>query len=427
MRVLWLVSMTLPQAAAACGLPGASDVSGGWLTGQLTALRAQGEPDITVCSIDTRADLPTEGEAEGIHYRTVPNAGHFAALLAACKPDLVHIWGTEYAAAAAMQQAAAAARLPVLVGIQGVMRHCAVHLCDGVPESYLRSTAMQRAIDRVVPGALLDKSQRQFNTLAQSEAAVLGAARHVTGRTGFDRAAVQALAPGARYYPCNETLRPEFYAAAPWQPHARGDAPVLFLPQGNYPLKNLHTALRAMPAILARYPGAVLRVAGWPPLEKGPLLRPVIEWMFPYQRYCKTLVRELGLQGHLEYTGPLSAAQFCAALQDADLFMLCSTSENSPNSLGEAMLLGMPCVASRVGGIPDLLAHEATGLLYGDPLDADALAAAVLALLDDPARAQALGQAARTVAQTRHAPAANAAALADIYAAVAAPVQEGRT
>ena len=39
MHILWLVRTTLPQAAAACGLAGASDVSGSWLTGQLAALR----------------------------------------------------------------------------------------------------------------------------------------------------------------------------------------------------------------------------------------------------------------------------------------------------------------------------------------------------------------------------------------------------
>ena len=39
MQVLWLVSITIPAAAAACGLP-AKEVGGGWLTGQLEALRA---------------------------------------------------------------------------------------------------------------------------------------------------------------------------------------------------------------------------------------------------------------------------------------------------------------------------------------------------------------------------------------------------
>ena len=124
-----------------------------------------------------------------------------------------------------------------------------------------------------MPGGLLDVNQARFDTLAQSEAAVLANARHVTGRTSFDRSAVQKLAPQASYYPCNETLRPEFYTPPVWHPRTFGEAPVLLLSQGNYPLKNLHTVLKALPAVLAQYPGAVLRVAGWPPLDKGPLLR----------------------------------------------------------------------------------------------------------------------------------------------------------
>ena len=87
--------------------------------------------------------------------------------------------------------------------------------------------------------------------------------------------------PAARYYPCNETLRPLFYTGALWHAREFGRAPVLFLPQGNYPLKNLHTVIRALPAVRQQFPGATLHIAGWPPLDKGPLLRPIIDRMFP--------------------------------------------------------------------------------------------------------------------------------------------------
>lgn len=410
-KILWLVSLTLPQAAAACGLEN-RQVGGGWLTGQLAALR--GLADLTVCSLDARVTAPAEGEAGGVRYLLLPDASHFEAVLARRRPDLVHIWGTEYAAAADMQRAAGKAGLPVLVGIQGVMAECARHLCDGVPERYLRSCFLQRCIDRAVPGALLDKSQRQFDALAKSEAKVLAHARHVTGRTSFDRRASAALAPRARYHPCNETLRPAFYTGTIWHPREFGSAPVLFMPQGNYPLKNLHTALQAMPAVLRRWPDAVLRVAGWPPLDKGPLLRPVIDWMFPYQRWCKRLVRQLGLEGHLQYTGPLQEAEMRQAYLDADLFLLPSSCENSPNSLGEAMLLGLPCVASGAGGIPDMIG-SGEGLLYGDAQDAAALADAVCTALGLPDGGAALGAAARRRALATHDPAANAAAMLAIY------------
>lgn len=415
MHVLWLVSMVLPQAALACGLASASDVSGGWLTGQLTALQPQEDLRLTVACVDGRQSAALHGEREGVTYHILPDARDFAPLLQALQPDLVHIWGTEYVAADAMLTAAQTNRLPVLVGIQGVMQDCAAHLCDGVPAAYRRSTPLDRLLDRAIPGALLDKMQTNFDALARSEAALLGRAHYVTGRTAFDRDAVSRLAPRARYFVCNETLRPLFYQGPLWQPRQHGRVPVLLLSQGNYPLKNLHTVLEALPAILQRWPDATLRIAGWPPLDKGPLLRPLIARLFPYQRYCHDLAVKLQLTRHIHYTGPLDAAAMRQAYLDADLFLLPSLSENSPNSLGEAMLLGAPCVASRAGGIPDMMTHGREGLVYGAPLDEKALADTVTALLDAPDGGAALGQAARARALQTHDAAANVRTLLGIY------------
>ena len=381
MHILWLVRTTLPQAAAACGLAGASDVSGSWLTGQLAALRACPDLQLTVLCVG-KADA--DGTADGVHYRVVRDTAAFAPLLQAERPDLVHIWGTEFDPAAVMADAARASGLPVLFSVQGVMRDCAAHLCDGVPEKYCRSGALWHAIDKIIPGELLDNMQTSFDALAAKEAAALADARYVTGRTAFDRAACAALAPHARYYPCNETLRPLFYTGTLWHARDFAAAPVLLLPQGNYPLKNLHTVIKALPAVLAEYGDAELRIAGWPPLDKG----------------------------------PLDAAAMRQAYLEADAFLLPSGCENSPNSLGEAMLLGLPCVASAVGGIPSMLANGTEGLLYGDALDADALARAVLQVLHSPDGGTAMGRAARARALQTHDAARNAADLLHIYESI---------
>lgn len=415
-HILWLVSITLPEAAAACGLS-AAEVGGGWLTGMLDALAPSA--DLTVCSLDARAKTVLNGSGGGANFVVLPPDAGFDSLLEEGHFDLVHIWGTEYPAAAAMQAAAKHRELPVLVGIQGVMKDCAAHLCDGVPERYLHSNALQRAIDRVVPGALLDGMQKRFDDLAQSEARLLAGASYVTGRTTFDRRAVAELAPNALYFCCNETLRPTFVQSREtWHAREFGRGPVLLMSQGNYPLKNLHTMLRALPILLKRWPDAVLRVAGWPPLEKGPLLRPVIDWMFPYQSYCKKLIHRNGLDGHVVYTGPLPAEKMRRAFLDADLFVLPSYSENSPNSLGEAMLLGLPCVAAAAGGIPDMAGGGKDAVLYGPPGDADALAEAIASVLSRPDHGAAMGSAARDQARITHDPAANAARMLEIYDAV---------
>lgn len=415
-RVLWLVSVTLPAAARALGLTGA--IGGGWVEGQLRALTATGEVRITVCTVNPAVKTARTAEADGVRYAVLPRGSRaeFAALLAAEAPDLVHLWGSEYPPAAELFALCDPAR--TLLSVQGLMGPCAEHLLDGVPEEIRGSCLAQRLIDRVVPGGLLDKQQAYFEAGAAREAALLAGLRHVSGRTEWDRAELARLAPDAVYWRCNETLRPEFTTGC-WQPRAARSAaeqggPVLFLSQGNLPLKGLHRLIEALPAVCAEWPGARLVVAGWPPLEKGPLLRPVIRWMFPYQRYCADLAARLGVAERIQYTGPLDAAGMKRQLLASDVFLLASSIENSPNSLGEAMLLGLPCVASRVGGVPSLLADGKEGLLTpaGDPA---ALAKAVLALLADPARAAALGAAARARASVTHDPARNAEAMLGIY------------
>lgn len=81
-------------------------------------------------------------------------------------------------------------------------------------------------------------------------------------------------------------------------------------------------------------------------------------------------------------------------LQAADLFVLPSLTEGLSNALLEAMAVGVPPVATAVGGAPDLITPRENGLLV-PPGDAEALQAAILSLLADPARLASMGARAR--------------------------------
>ena len=108
-----------------------------------------------------------------------------------------------------------------------------------------------------------------FDALAAKEAAALADARYVTGRTAFDRAACAALAPPRPLLPLQRDITSAVlygYAVACAGLCRRAGAAA---PQGNYPLKNLHTVIKALPAVLAEYGDAELRIAGWLPLDKG--------------------------------------------------------------------------------------------------------------------------------------------------------------
>jgi L-malate glycosyltransferase len=100
----------------------------------------------------------------------------------------------------------------------------------------------------------------------------------------------------------------------------------------------------------------------------------------------------LGLNGHLRFLGAVPDA--ATLLPSLDVFVLPSIWEGMSNALLEAMAAGTPVVATRVGGNPELITHEKTGLLV-PPGDVDALAAAILRLVREPALARSMAEAAR--------------------------------
>jgi glycosyltransferase involved in cell wall biosynthesis len=97
----------------------------------------------------------------------------------------------------------------------------------------------------------------------------------------------------------------------------------------------------------------------------------------------------------------------------ADLAVLASDNEGMPVALIEAALCGTPAVATRAGSVPEVVDHERTGLVV-EP-DADALAAAVLRLLDDPGGLTRMGVAAQQQARQRFSTEALVATTADVY------------
>jgi glycosyltransferase involved in cell wall biosynthesis len=81
-------------------------------------------------------------------------------------------------------------------------------------------------------------------------------------------------------------------------------------------------------------------------------------------------------------------------LQALDIFVLPSNWEGLPNAVLEAMAAGLPVVATRVGGVPEVVVEGQTGILV-PPRDPNALADALLTLLRDPNLRRRMGQAGR--------------------------------
>ena len=141
-------------------------------------------------------------------------------------------------------------------------------------------------------------------------------------------------------------------------------------------VKNHAMLVRAAAAVAAMGVPLEVRIAGEGE-ERGPLSQ---------------LARSLGFSDRLKLFGHVSDVS--AFLQALDVYVLSSDSEQHPNSLNEAMACGLPCIATRVGAVSELLDEGCCGAIVA-PGDEQAMIRALSDLLQDPAARVKLGVAAR--------------------------------
>lgn len=104
---------------------------------------------------------------------------------------------------------------------------------------------------------------------------------------------------------------------------------------------------------------------------------------------------DLGLADRVRFTGNVDRAGMRALFAEADVLLNASRTDNQPISILEAFASGVPVVSTAVGGIPDLVSDRRNGLLASDD-DAEALAQAILALVEEPGLASRLAAAGRS-------------------------------
>lgn len=160
-----------------------------------------------------------------------------------------------------------------------------------------------------------------------------------------------------------------------------GDRPIVGFVGQIVPRKGLSTLLRAFPAVLARCPDAWLVIVGCaPPAEGG------------YEESCRALASELGISASVRFVG--YRRDVPAWMRTFDVFALATRAEPFGKVIIEAMAAGRPVVASRVGGVPEIITSPDLGTLV-EPDAEEALSRGIIEFLTDRTRAARTGQAGR--------------------------------
>jgi glycosyltransferase involved in cell wall biosynthesis len=315
------------------------------------------------------------------------------------KPDIINIFGTEYGFGLICDKT----DVPVVIHIQGNLTvYERKWFSAGISKwDIIKNSGIN---DLFKANSILHDYKREYKNAALREQVFFRNCKYFMGRTDWDRRLTAALSSGgARYFHCEEALREDFFVKT-WQKETRGEKVFLSTIQAKT-YKGLETIL-----------------------ETAILLKRINKFPFKWQvagipaddLIVKIFERKIGKKFsdyNIVLRGRLTAAELIEAQLDADIFIHPSHIDNSPNSVCEAMLLGMPVIATFTGGTGSLLKDNEEGILLqdGDPY---AMAGAVMELANDPARAARLGKAARERALRRHNPDTIVKELIGIYSQI---------
>ena len=415
MKVLWVSLIKFPPLCTYLG----ESISAhcGWLYASANALLER-MPNLQLgVIIYSYGSEFVEHHVNGITYYMVPTKKMSKTdrrQVAKCKealrsfqPDLIHIHGTEYSLAQAVCMANEG-KVKTVANIQGLAGPYTRYADGGLslfekwtnitPLDFYRNTFLLRA-------------KKSFKQRAVCEKYVIRHISDIIGRTQWDHDHVMTINPKLHYHFMNETLRDSFYEKPIWN-FDRCKKNTVFVSNSGAPLKGAHQVLKALKIVLKSYPNTVVNFCGSIVLNMDFKTRLRFQG---YHLYLRKLVKQLGLKKHVNFVGTLSELQMKQAFLDAHVFVMPSAVENSPNSLCEAQILGVPVVASYCGGTPSLVEEGKTGYMYRYE-EIEMLAHAIMRVFEQKDFSQLSYQ--RQTALNRHDRKTNANRLVEIYSDV---------
>lgn len=300
------------------------------------------------------------------------------------KPDVIHVFGAESRLSSWLLHTES---IPTTLHIQGILTECLEHF---FPEGIKRS-------DFISAGTFFNETilrngyihlYDDFKARAEKERAYLSAVKHAMGRTDWDRNVLKKLSP-ASYSHVDEVLRPVFYKnAGIWKPCIRGKRKRLLSTISEMPYKGIDTILRTASLLKRKGIEIEWNVAGV--RENAALVR-IFEKKF---EIC-------GKENGVRFIGVQSAEELVRLMASSDMYIHPSHMENSPNSLCEAQMTGIPAIAAASGGTATIADYGKASVLFKDG-DWRSLAEIIYNLASDRSSAEKTGMYGLETAAKRH-------------------------
>ena len=271
---------------------------------------------------------------------------------------------------------------PNVVHAQGAGVHAYVALGSGYPTLITAHGIRQE--DKRYLGSLGQRLRAQYDSLV-IEKTVMRNAQHVIAISrylaGYFRSQFRS---DIQLY-----FVPNAVDSAFFELPSADDEPIILFAGRVTPLKRVSDLVAAFAKIAPHVPSAQLRIAGECGSERA------------YAASIQTLIERENLASRVHLLGSLPQARILEEFSRSSVLVLPSAQENLPMVIAQAMAAGKPIVATRVGGIPEMVQDQRTGFLFSVG-DVDGMARALLSLLNDLDLQTRMGRLGRQVAEDHY-------------------------
>lgn len=291
-------------------------------------------------------------------------------------PDLIHIFGSERS----FGLLCSTVKVPIVLHVQGLLNPVFnSYFIPGMSKfGFLLSN--NTGFFRIIYNF---HTLRLWKHACKREKLILSSCKNFMGRTSWDRALTSLYSPNSNYFYCSEILREVFYHKK-WEKE-----------------RNKRFII-ATTISKVSYKGFDLI------LKTAKLLKELTDIDFEWRvfginsyRFMENRTKISAKSVNIKYCGVLPSSKLFDELLDADVFVNASYMDNSPNSICEAQIIGMPVISTNVGGIVSLIVHDENGILVSanDPWT---LCSYIKKIFNEIEYACRLGEKARQIALYRH-------------------------
>ena len=286
-------------------------------------------------------------------------------------PDLIHIWGTE-SVWFLMNKLGVFSDYAVLLDMQGLLKSCYESYYGGL--NFLERIKCIGLNEILKPTSSIWSSRNLLKKRALNEELVLKSYKHISYQSNWIKNRLSEFNLDAKLYSTKIILRKDFYNHR-WKPTDNQSPKLFTIMSSAVPYKGLHILIKACAIIKRKYPDFILYIV-------GSFFQGKYNIRTGYESFIKKLISKYDLTANIHFCGTLSSNQIVQLQLKCDVSIVPSLVESYCLGMAEAMMVGLPVVASYSAALPTI-ADDKIEVLFYSPLDYIDCAAKIISIFEE--------------------------------------------